>query len=120
MKKVIYIIFLLAFLLTIYSCEEDSSLPDERFIGTWISDEYMDTLIFNSDTSFVKPFNDGLYHQFEYSYGEDNITIRYNGYNYVLVHPTTHNYTLKSGQLTIDFSEGCYGFTRNKITYIKQ
>ena len=42
------------------------------------------------------------------------------GPNYVLVQPTNHDYNIKNGELTIDFSIGCYGFENDVITYIKQ
>ena len=135
MRRILSYIFPALFLLTLISCE--SSFNDERFIGTWVSTNNLvstnhpDTLIIGNEYSLSKPFiiveneyssplSDGVKHSFEYSYNKISITIKYNGPNLILVQPTTHKYNLNDNELTIDFSNGVYGFESKKTTYIKQ
>lgn len=83
------------------SCNKDS-LPDGRFVGTWVSEEKTDTMIFIDDNTFKKPRPDGLLHTYVYSYTEDSITIQYAGPNLILTRPSTHQYTLTNSTLIID------------------
>ncbi len=108
MKKIV----LLSLLLFTLSCEKDFT-PDRRFIGSWkILSPVNDTIIFKNESNFTKKFYDGINHTFDYSYDNDSITIQYKGPHMILVLPTTHFYELKNNELTIDFSNGCYGFER--------
>ncbi len=135
MKRILSHIFPVLFLLALVSCE--SSFHDERLLGTWVSTNNLvsanhpDTLIIGNEYSLSKPFiivennyssplSDGISHSFEYSYNKIRITIRYIGPNLILVQPTTHEYELKNNELTIDFSNGVYGFESKRTTYIKQ
>ena len=129
MKRILSYIFPALLLLTFISCE--SSFHDKRFVGTWVSINNQDTLIIGNEYSLSKPLiivgneyslplSDGINHSFEYSYNENSITIRYIGPHLIFVQPTTHKYNLKNNELTIDFSNGVYGFENKKITYIKQ
>lgn len=125
MKGTINYIFLAFLFLTLISCED--SFHDGRFIGTWVSsdnnwvsDSGLDTLTFTSDDLFSKSLGDNIQHPYEYSYDDNSITIRYNGANLVKVWTTTHDYNLGSNKLTINFSDGGYGFESKEITYIKQ
>lgn len=121
MKKLILIalfVFASISMLNLSSCEE-KKIPDGRFIGTWISSDLTDTLRFNDDNKFIRFRKTGFYDFFDYSYTEDSITIKYTGPNKILCIPTTHRYTLKSGQLMIDFTNECYGFESRVINYNK-
>jgi len=106
------------FLQVFISCNKDS-IPDGRFIGTWISEDKTDTMFIIDDYTFKKPFYDRLLHSFEYSYTEDSITIQYAGPNMILVRPSTHHYSLTRSTLTIDFSKVNYGFEQVKKEYLK-
>jgi hypothetical protein len=105
-------------LLSMGSCKKDS-LPDGRFIGTWIAVDKTDTLNFIDDQTFKSPGGDGLQHTFVYSYSEDSITIQYAGPNFVLVRPSTHHYMLTRSTLIIDLYKVNYGFDPVKKEYIK-
>ena len=111
---------LFSILVSIIACEKESNFPDGRFIGTWVSTDQIDTLIFLSDNDFVKPFYDGINHSFIYSYTNDSITIQYKGPNKILVQPTTHHFELKRKELLIDFTRSCYGFNQKEIEYNKE
>lgn len=106
------------FLQVFISCNKDS-LPDGRFIGTWIAEDKSDTIYFIDDKTFKSPRYDGILHTFEYSYNDDSITIQYAGPNSVLVRPSTHHYTLIHNTLIIDFQKINYGFEPVKREYIK-
>jgi hypothetical protein len=109
------------------SCEKESadvlSLSEKEtadaIIGTWVSEMTGDTLYFISNHLFNKSLND-IKHTFEYSISSDSIIIQYKGPNKIWVLPTTHYFSLVSKQLTIDFSNGCYGFNSEVETFLKQ
>jgi len=111
--------FIVIILLTVVACEKDS-LPDGRFIGTWISEEKTDTLYFIDDQTFKQTAYDRVLHSYAYSYTEDSIKIQYAGPNFVLVRPSMHHYTLTRSTLTIDFSKVNYGFEQVKREYIRK
>ena len=100
------------------SCNKES-LPDGRFIGTWIAEDKTDTLYFIDDQTFKSPRAEGVLHTFVYSYTQDSITIQYAGPNFVLVRPSTHHYTLTHSNLIIDLDKINYGFESVKKEYIK-
>lgn len=106
------------FLQVFISCNKDS-LPDGRFIGTWVSEEKTDTMIFIDDHTFKKPFYDRLLHTFEYNYTEDSITIQYTGPNFVLTRPSTHHYTLTHSTLIIDLYKVNSGLELVEMEYLK-
>lgn len=112
--SLISILFLQVFI----SCNKDS-LPDGRFIGTWVSEDKTDTLFFIDDHTFKKPAYDRLLHTYVYSYTEDSITIQYAGPNFVLARPSTHHYTFTHSTLIIDLYKVNYGFEPVKKEYIK-
>lgn len=109
-RKVFTIVNVTALFLLMTGACEKNSLPDGRFIGTWIAADKSDTLYFIDDHTFQQPFYDRLLHTFEYSYTEDSITIQYAGPNMVLVRPSTHHYTLTRSTLIIDLRKVNYGF----------
>jgi hypothetical protein len=122
MKKVLLIgIFacISAIILCFGSCQ-DKRIPDGRFIGTWISTDLTDTLQFKNETKFIRFSKTGFYSFFDYSYTSDSITIAYTGPMKILTRPTTHRYTLKNGQLMIDFTNECFGFESKVINYNKR
>lgn len=106
------------FLLTTGACEKNS-LPDGRFIGTWIAADKSDTLYFVDDQTFKSPRADGVLHTFVYSYTEDSIKIQYAGPNMVLVRPSTHHYRLSRSTLIIDLRKVNYGFEPIKKEYAR-
>lgn len=108
----------LLFLQVFIACTKDS-LPDGRFIGTWVSEDNADTIIFINDNSFKSPRYDRVMHIFGYSYDNDSITIQYQGPNKILVQPSTHHYSLSNSLLTIDFSKVNYGFERKRFSFKK-
>ncbi|MEI6090224.1 MAG: hypothetical protein WCR42_07220 [bacterium] len=122
MKKVIILAVLACLtitLLSLGSCEE-KKIPDGRFIGSWVSTDLTDTLQFKDETNFIRFRKSGFYDFFEYSYTNDSITVAYTGPMKILTRPTTHRYTLKNGQLMIDFTNECFGFESRVINYNKR
>ena len=118
MKIILQSLLIIASLRLLNSCQKDS-IPSNIFIGTWVSIDNVDTLFFINDKIFTKPGYDKVMHYFNYSYGIDSITIQYKGPNKILVVPSTHSYSLDSSVLSINFSNGCYGFSSKKETFIK-
>jgi hypothetical protein len=122
MKKVLLIgIFacISTIILSFGSCQ-NKQIPDGRFIGTWISADLTDTLQFKNETTFIRFRKSGFYDYFDYKYTSDSITISYTGPMMILTRPTTHRYTLKNGQLMIDFTNECFGFESKVINYNKR
>jgi len=98
--KVLIFIMAVVLLQVTESCKKDD-IPDGRFIGTWISEDKVDTLFFIDDDTFKKPHYDWVLHSYAYSYTEDSITIQYAGPNKILLPPTTDHYTLTHSTLII-------------------
>lgn len=113
--SLIAILFLQVFI----SCNKDS-LPDGRFIGTWIAEDKTDTLYFIDDQTFKQTAYDRVLHSYAYSYTEDSIKIQYAGPNFVLVRPSTHHYTLTNSTLIIDLQKVNYGFEPVKKEYTRK
>jgi hypothetical protein len=90
------------------------------FIGVWISFDQVDTLDFETDEDFYKSNIYMRHHHYKYYYMEDSITINYSGINYINVLPSSHIYEIKDNILTIDFTNGCYGFDRVEKTFSRQ
>ena len=110
---------IILFLQVFISCHKDS-LPDGRFIGTWIAEDKTVTMYLIDDQTFKSPRADGVLHTFDYSYTEDSITIKYSGPNLVLVRPSTHHYTLSDSTLIIDLYKVNYGFEPSEMTFNRQ
>ena len=108
--KNIAVIFLF---MLIISCEKED-FSDNTIIGTWVSTNKSDTLKFLDNQTFKKS-----YHTFLYSRNIRKITVQYGGPNYILVSPSTHQYSLTNNKLKIDFTNGCYGFNSEIITFIR-
>ena len=112
------------YLCLLSSCQKETLLSDGRFIGSWISTELDDTLIFLSDTVFEKPIkfttHVGINHRYIYNYTFNNITIQYLGPHKILVQPSTHHYKLRRNELIINFTNGCYTFERKEIKFIRE
>jgi hypothetical protein len=109
-----FVVLILAGVLV--SCEKEKK-SDSQIIGTWISENNADTLYVIDDHVFNKSLHDGIQHTFEYSFQNDSIIIQYKRPNKIWVLATSHYYTLKNGELMIDFSNGCYGFLPEKETF---
>lgn len=111
---------IIALLMVSVSCEKEKKYPDGRFIGTWISSDMQDSLIFISDDILMHPAADGIQHTYIYSFTNDSITIQYKGPYFILVEPSTHHYILARDNLEIDFTNGGYGFDRDVIEFKKE
>ncbi len=107
------------FLLVTLACEKNS-LPDGRFIGTWIAADKSDTLYFIDDHTFQQLGYDRVLHSYAYSYTEDSIKIQYAGPNFVLVRPSTHHYMLTRSTLIIDLRNVNYGFAPILKEYVRE
>lgn len=120
MKNILKCTLLFVSFLVFISCDKDDQ-PNREFIGDWqIVKPDNDTIVFKNENSFTRLNYDGIAHSFEYSYTKDSITIQYNGPNMILVEPSTHYYELKSDdELLIDFSNGCYGFSKETYHFIR-
>ena len=119
MKRSLKYLLILTLIGMFSSCKKESdSTP--VIIGTWISENKADTLYVTDDHVFNKSLHDGIQHTFEYSFNKDSVIIWYKRPNKILVLATSHYYTLKNQELMIDFSNGCYGFSPEKETFIKQ
>ena len=112
MKKILKCLLITVSFCIVISCENDS-IPNSKFIGSWkILSPINDTIVFKNESIFTRKFPDGIDHSFIYSHDNESITIQYKGPNMIGVQPSTHVYELKNNELTIDFSNGCYGFDR--------
>lgn len=117
-KILIYLILAVSFSVLI-SCE-NKFISNNQFIGSWrILTPDQDTIIFQNDSSFIRRYYDGANHWFAYSYDQDSITVQYQGPNMIYVRPSTHAYEIKNNELTIDFTNGCYGFDKRVYTLIR-
>lgn len=119
-RKVFTIVTVTALFLLITGACEKNSLPDGRFIGTWIAADKSDTLYFIDDHTFQQPALDRVLHSYAYSYTEDSIKIQYAGPNFVLVRPSTHHYTLTNSTLIIDLRKVNYGFSPILKEYVRE
>ena len=135
MARIPKYIFIIVLLLPLLSCNKEK-LFEEILIGTWVSENNIDTLHFidkqlfeksfilpsrrSHDQPFLMLFNDGIKHSFEYSISATTITIQYSGPFFIAVEPSTHQYYLDKNKLTIDFSNRCYGFESKVENYYKQ
>lgn len=107
------------------SCQKKELLESEisnsgKLTGTWLCLENSDTLVFIDNHTFIKELEGSLAHTFEYKLGCDSIKIQYKGPNKIYVFPTTHYYILQNNKLSLDFSNGCYGFDKRELTFVKQ
>jgi len=91
----------------------------KTLLGTWVSTDLIDTLDFTSDTSFNKMYS-GSPDYFKYGLSKDSITIQYSGKLYIYVFPTTHHFQLNDQELSIDFSNGCYGFRKQILNFTRK
>ena len=98
------------------SCDKDASVK-EAIIGSWVSVDQADTLVFMNEDIFEKNFHPGIMERFSYSIYRDSITVQYSGSYYILVLPTTHKFRLEDNTLWIDFSKGCFGFPKRIMEY---
>jgi hypothetical protein len=113
-------IFIVTFFVALISCEKEKTYPDGRFVGTWVSVDKKDTLIFISDDIMMRPATDGIQHTYIYNYTNDSITLQYKGPYLILVEPSTHYYFLGGDNLEIDFTNGGYGFNRDVIDFKRE
>jgi len=97
------------------SCEKNKTDDYKQLLGTWISTDFIDTLNFTSEHNFYKNRI-----QFNYSISRDSISIQYNGPLMIYVKPSNHFYILKGNELTINTSQGCYGFRQQETIFIRK
>ena len=122
MKKIrlIQCISLIVIALTIIGISGCKKTDDyKKLLGIWVSKDLIDTLDFTSDTSFNKMYS-GSPDYFKYELSKDSITIQYSGKLFLYVLPTTHQFQLNDKELTIDFSNGCYGFRKQIINFTRK
>jgi len=122
MKKIKLSQFISLIVITLTIIEVSSCKKNDVYknlLGTWVSKDLIDTLNFTSDTSFNKMYS-GSPDYFKYELLKDNITIQYSGKLFIYVFPTTHHFQLNDQELTIDFSNGCYGFRKQIIYFIRK
>jgi hypothetical protein len=127
MKKSVKLLMVLILFNVLCSCEKVSTDmhssvengSDESLIGTWVYGT-ADSLYITDNHTFNKSLNEGIRHTFTYSISNDSIIIQYKGPNKIWVRATAHYYHLDGRELIIDFSNGCYGFSSEKITFQKQ
>jgi len=99
------------------SCDRDA-WAREAILGTWVSADQVDTLVFLNEEMFEKNSpTDGHMVPFMYSIYRDSITVQYNGPNDILVKPSAHYFELEESTLSIDFTNGCYGFPKERLFY---
>lgn len=119
-RKVFTIVTINTLFLLITGACEKHSLPDGRFVGTWIAADKSDTLYFIDDHTFQQTAYDRVLHSYSYSYTEDSIKIQYAGPNFVLVRPSKHHYTLTRSALIIDLRKVNYGFAPILKEYVRE
>lgn len=118
-KKILKYLFLAVSFWMVLSCEHNF-ISNSRLIGSWkILTPDHDTIVFQNDSVFMRRYYDGVNHWFAYSYDQDSITIQYEGPNMILVPPSTHAYEINNNELTIDFTNGCYGFDKRVYTLLR-
>lgn len=121
-KSTSKILQLIVFIFILTSCSgNEIDINQKQLIGTWISVDKSDTLMFTSESDFYKSNKYLFRNHYNYKLFEDSIRIGYSGDMYIYVFPTMHKYTLNNNNLTIDFkSRQCYGFVVEKIIYEKE
>jgi hypothetical protein len=118
--KLIQCISLIVIALTIVGVSGCKKNDDyKKLLGTWVSKDLIDTLDFTSDTSFNKMYS-GSPDFFKYELSKDSITIQYSGKLFIYVLPTTHHIQINDEVLTIDLSNGCFGFRKQIINFIRK
>jgi hypothetical protein len=101
----------------VLSCDRDARTK-EAILGTWVSADQADTLVFLNEEVFEKNSpGGGLMTPFLYSIYRDSITVQYNGGYTIFVEPSAHYFELDESTLSINFSNGCYGFPRERLIY---
>lgn len=116
MSKLIYFSLTIFLATMLFSCDKDARTR-EAILGSWVSVDQADTLVFMNEDSFEKNLQPGWMERFMYSIHRDSITIQYSGSLFILVLPTTHYFELEDEALRIDFSNGCYGFPQRKMDF---
>jgi hypothetical protein len=113
----ISLILIVLTIIGVSGCKKDDY--NKTLLGPWVSKDLIDTLDFTSNTSFNKMYS-GSPDYFTYRSSKDSITIQYSGKLFIYVVPTTHHFQLIDQELTIDFSNGCYGFRKQIINFTKK
>jgi hypothetical protein len=102
-------LFLIFTIVLASGCRKDDEIVNrEKILGTWISEDQIDTLDFTDKANFYKNGD-----HFDYTLYNDSIEVAYSGELYILVMPSKHKYQLTGDNLIIDFSNRyCFGFDR--------
>jgi hypothetical protein len=112
------ILLLTLFMTSLFTgCNKDDEIVNrEKILGTWISNDHIDTLEFTDKASFYKNRD-----HFDYTLYNDSIEIAYSGVLLILVMPSKHKYQLKGDNLMIDFSNRhCFGFEMEVEHFTRQ
>lgn len=118
MKQIISLITFFLIITLGGACKQEMT-AEKSMSGTWVSESPADTIVFLDSQTFTKSVRSTFFHTFGYSFVNDSITIQYKGPNKILVNPSTHYFSLVGNSLTIDLSNGCYGFENRKMVYVR-
>lgn len=127
-KKMLNIVSIITLVLALFSATSCNDNDVDIFKNTtWISEKHQIRLYFNDadKTLTVYPLEikenmDYLNAVYTFSQENGKITLQYKVPNKLLVQPSTHSYSLRDNELTIDFTNGCYGFDKEKYVFVKQ
>ena len=106
----------------ISGCEKNSVDIKSKLLGTWISTDLTDTIVFSSDHDLYKIIYRAGDH-YDYSLSKDSIFIRYNGTLMPFIYigpPKNHFYQLNGDNLTIDFRPYCFGFLSQTTSFLRK
>ena len=118
MNKLIASSILLALFLIFNGCQKDYH-SSQRFIGSWVTTDLSDTMIFLTNTSIYRPHNN-YYDLYGYSYTTDSITIHYTGPDKILVLPMVSKYLFVQDTLMINYKSNYYPtITKGLKKYLK-
>lgn len=90
--------------LFVLSCFTQCKKDDYTLIGTWKSQDNIETMRIVDGTHLYRLFSGGSEEPYTYKLSNDSIIMQYCGESFVAVPPTKHKYSLSKNTLTIDYS----------------
>lgn len=119
-NKISRLVLMLIIPLALISCKKDNETANQtKILDKWVSVDKSDTIEFTDEHNLYKSSLTMRHEHYNYTMYDDSIEIGYEGSLYILIFPTKHKYSFNGNNLTIDFSNGCYGFDKRSITYTK-
>ncbi len=122
-KKSILGLMTILLIALLFSCK---SVDVTLLEGThWLREKDGKMLYFESDKNIVYVydiFSSAHFtqqSQYNFTIKDEKITLQYAGPYYIYVKPSTHSIKLKNDELTIDFTNGCYGFEKEVYVFTK-